>query len=374
MAIKFRSGFYSVQCGQLRRAKLSDWATAKSVERNLRALNKKPLICAIANGVGYSRGGLLYEKELARTGAYSANGVEFDITLDLLKHWMDTFLAMAEAGHSVPVPLGHTTDPEKNRGKVIELTLRGNDFGGESLFGLIEFANAEAAKLADTSQVSVFSPPQFIDGKGRIFERPIQHVALTDYPVIPGMAPFSIVASLITGGDSMTLSELFAKHKITVEDDADDAKMIDVLDAFIAELLKKPESKPEDKPVEKPVDVSAEGKPTGDVGTPPVIAASLRGILSDNRHMKLDALVREGRISKAVRDDLVEQHCSQDRLDIALSQGTDDGFDALVTTLKKNPVSLALTEKTGPQTTLDPKDNPLLADAEARQKAAQESQ
>jgi hypothetical protein len=67
----------------------------------------------------------------------------------------------------------------------------------------------------------------------------------------------------------------------------------------------------------------------------------------------------------------VTQHCSDERLTISLSSAADDGFDLLIATLEKNPAAISFSEKTGPQTTLDPKENPLIADAERRAKAAE---
>jgi len=365
--------------GFFKRDGLDSYGLAKVTERDLRDLDSMALVCALpaeqekAKPIG---NGLRFWKELARTGTYVANGIEFELSPELFDHWTRTFATMVEAGHSVPMPLEHTTDPEKNRGRVLELEVKPNERGGKSLFGMVEFADEESARLANTAQVSVFSPPEWIDGQGTRFERPLRHVALTDYPVIPGLAPFSIVASLVNGEPLMPkLMELLKELKIEVAEDAAEDVMVAALKTKIDELMKnqkEPEKKPEgegDAPASPPENTEASSTPA----PTPVVSASMVKMLGENRRMKLQGLVDAGKISPAVRDDLLTQHASDGALTISLSMTGDqtDGFDTLVETLGKNPAVISMSERSGPQTRLSPDENPLLANAKKRRDAAQ---
>jgi hypothetical protein len=109
--------------------------------------------------------------------------------------------------------------------------------------------------------------------------------------------------------------------------------------------------------------------------TPPApMAASLLNVLRDNRSMKLDKLVADGRINRAVREDLAKQYCSDANLTLSLSN-TDDGFDSVLAALNKNE-RVVEGGTSGPQTLVLGKDvhdvqkNPLLRDAERRAAAA----
>ena len=62
-------------------------------------------------------------KELIKTGHYvkECDGLEFDVTPELLAHWAATFARMRANGLNVPVPSGHTHDGTANRGWVRHL-------------------------------------------------------------------------------------------------------------------------------------------------------------------------------------------------------------------------------------------------------------
>lgn len=271
-----------------------------------------------------------FVKELIYAGKFRmGNGTEFEVDKPLLQHWASTFVAMDQNGLQVPLPVEHTEDPEKNRGRVTGLYVENNSRGVPALFGKIQFRDKQAAELAKTSQVSIFSPPEFIDGKGNRYVRPIKHVALTDYPVIPALQGFeSIAASLVPIHKDLTmpLKKLATTIGVSCDDEtkleetivASFKSNVDLLaakDAEIAELKSK--IKPD------PVQVS------------PVH----RNMLRDNRDMKLSLLVSKGLISPAVKDELVKGFCTDESLTLALSStGSTDPFDIFIAALSKNVV------------------------------------
>ena len=316
----------------------------------------------------------LFRKEVIRVGSYVKDdeGLEFEVTPKLLQHWVDTFKHMKANGVDVPIPAGHNNDPDKNHGYVRDIFIE-----GESLINVIELIGEGSVDLAKRNHVSVFVPPEFVDGKGNKYQRPIMHVALTPTPVIPGLGGWeSVAASLTLKGTSMNWKDLQEGLGIKEELTDDTASKLllahfgtqkkerDELQLALDELKKDPPKKKEAEPkVEPKVELS---KPD-----PMLIQLS-----SENRLMKLNALVEAARITPAVRDKLKDQYASEKSLTLSLSRGGDN-FDDLMGALAENdPVELS--EKSGPQTMAlsmvgDGKTNPLVEDAKRRAEAARAS-
>ena len=121
---------------------------------------------------------------------------EFTVDEDRLDHWCNVGNTMLHNGVKVPVPLKHTDEPEKNRGQVLRFERGTNEEGREALFGVIKFRDAEAAKLAASTDVSIFVPDKPVyDGFGNEYIQPIRHVCCTDYPVIPKLGGFEAIAA-----------------------------------------------------------------------------------------------------------------------------------------------------------------------------------
>lgn len=137
----------------------------------------------------------VYRKELIHVGEYAKGQQHFMVDEALLSHWHKTSSQMLADGVRIPVPLEHTNNPEKNRGHVIGTELGTNREGIPALFSRIQFRDAEAAKLALTADVSIYVPPEFVSGNKKRYVRPIRHVALTDYPVIPGLDGFEVIVA-----------------------------------------------------------------------------------------------------------------------------------------------------------------------------------
>jgi hypothetical protein len=211
-------------------------------------------------------------------------------------------------------------------------------------------------------------------------------VALTDYPVIPKLDGFEAIAASFTlsseENNSMKLTDLASKLGLQMEgeDSKDDETVAAAILSKFSKLAEENEKMKEkmkglkaqeggdgdDPDKDKDKDKDKDGEGTSGV------AASLVNVLRDNRQMKLSALIQDGRISKAVGDELVEEYCSDDALTIALStEGITDNFDKVIGALSKNPKMSTLKDKTKAQIlSLDPEKNPVIANAEARAKAA----
>lgn len=135
-----------------------------------------------------------YRKAIARVGEFVADGGKkvYRITEDLIRHWGKVIPAMIASGTRIPVPVTHdfTGDPDKNRGYVVNAYVDGSVLVAE-----IDMIGEDAIKAASRSDVSVYSPPTWPDSKGKTWEWPILHVALTTCPVVTDLGPFVPIAA-----------------------------------------------------------------------------------------------------------------------------------------------------------------------------------
>jgi hypothetical protein len=321
----------------------------------------------------------VYRKEVIYAGKFlmqNGDGERFESEVDdaALDHWADTHAKMLAAGIEVPLPIEHTSDPEKRRGTVVKLAKEINSRGESALFAYVKFRDAEAEKAFKHSDVSLYSPPSFTDGNGQTYYRPVRHLALTDYPVIPKLDKFHAVSLSLSGASKMpALQSLAKKLGISLEAEDNDAAISSkILAAFKA--AKKGGVKKDPKLSDPPVDPPAP-EPKPDPVKPTSVSPLLLSSIKDSRQAKLDKLVAEHRITPAVRDDLVKQYLADAGITACLSDSAvNDGFDGLIVALAKNePVIKG--EQTGPQVLelgvreQQGEENPLVADMERRAKA-----
>lgn len=139
--------------------------------------------------------GLTFWKELIYQGDFYKGKQHIPVDIPLLHHWNQTAERMLSNGVEIPVPSEHNELPEARRGSLIGTKVQKNIRGIPSLYGKIQFKDTESAKLAATTNVSIFADTEFQDGKGNNYFYPIRHVALTDYPVIPGLEKFQAIAA-----------------------------------------------------------------------------------------------------------------------------------------------------------------------------------
>lgn len=151
------------------------------------------VLCLADGEVEATADPLEFWKEMAHEGVAVKGNTRVNITRALLDHMHQTFAEMSAVGIEVPVPIEHTKDPEKRRGTVKETRRKKNKKGKEAIYGRVRFRDAEAAKLAKLSNVSIFVPKFREDGKGGGWRNPLEHLAITDYPVIAGLEPFEPV-------------------------------------------------------------------------------------------------------------------------------------------------------------------------------------
>lgn len=156
----------------------------------------------------------------------------------------------------------------------------------------------------------------------------------------------------------MKLEKLADLLKLTFTKETDEEKEEKVL-SKISSLLKLEDKDDKDDKDDEEEKVEA-SKPS------PVVMK----LAKENRTIKLNKLVEEGKVTPAVVKSLSELFTTEDALALSLSKEEDDSFDKLIVALSKNNV-VELTEKTKGQTIAlsDPLkgvENPLIKDAENR--------
>jgi hypothetical protein len=291
--------------------------------------------------------GLVYRKEVIYEGTWGTRKKGyFKVDEKLIDHWVVQASTMIGMGFKVNLPVEHTTDPEANRGKVLRFEKGVNKKGKKSLYSVIEFATEEAAKLAKTSDVSIYSPETYEMGNGYIALRPITHVALTDYPLVPGLEDFETIAASTTE-ESMTLLELATALGLTPDEGADDAAVSELIVSAFKELKASAE-----KPAPKNDD--------------PAVQASLLDLVKKSRKLQIDGLVAQLKLTPAEAKDWAASYAPKD---FAASQT--DGFDMAFSLAEKRTPYADLSKGAGSQSPpRDPSKNPVLIDAQKRADAA----
>jgi len=141
-----------------------------------------------------------FEKELIREGTWlhPTKKFTFRVTPRRMQGWLKAFARMKAGGLKVPLPFGHSYDPRDNAGFLEDLRLEGN-----RLVGLLAVPRAEDAERVGSTvrDVSVCVNPDFVDAHGNRFGEVIEHVALTNYPMVEGQPNFAPVERIAAGDD-----------------------------------------------------------------------------------------------------------------------------------------------------------------------------
>jgi hypothetical protein len=267
----------------------------------------------------------LYRKPVLRTGDFvkESDGLKFKVTDATLSHFEKTFNEMKENNIAVSVPMGHTTDADKQHGKIVRFEKR-----GEFLDGIFDMVGANAPELVATNDVSIYAPPEFVDGEGRRYVRPITHVALTPCPVIPGLGEWESVAASFQKENVFMKWDSF-KKALGIEAELTDANAESLLIPAIEKIKGEKES------------LSLSLNPTK-------TAKAVVDIVVENRKMKLDNLVAGGRLTPACRDKIFALEANPAVLELSLSNGKADHFNDLIAILAEND-TVSLKEHTGAQ-------------------------
>ncbi|KKM98897.1 hypothetical protein LCGC14_1153350, partial [marine sediment metagenome] len=258
-----------------------------------------------ATSIGLSNSGLTqFRKEVIKIGKYihPATKKAFEITVDVLDHWVSAFNRWIGNGNKVPIPLGHSkiNNPEANAGWVTGLAVEDG-----SLYGIMELSDP---KLALTTDVSLCIDSEVVDGKGVKYSNIITHISLCTDPVIAGLEKF-IKLSLSKGANMEFLNKI--------------AKALGLKD---------------EKPTEDGVILALEGlkKPADKKELSQTVIDPLVKLTSESRALKLSNLVKAGLITPAVKDVITAKYIEVKALALSMSTKQDDGFDMLFEVLKQN--------------------------------------
>lgn len=314
----------------------------------------------------------LFRKQLIYPGQFTdSEGNTFDVSKQDIDHWVQINKQMRDNGIDVPVPLGHTDNPELRRGTVLALEASEDEKGRYSLYGLFDFGE-DSSPVKRQNNVSIYVPPSYRDGKRNEYYRPVRHVALTDYPVVPDLQGFeqAIVASLVPAkkkgkGMDNLIQLLNDELGLMLEPDANEATVY----ASLRTKLKEMETEIEALKAK----VNGDDPPSKEEGEgddpPKEVSASLIKLVTDSRESKINSLVDKGKITGAVAKKLKDQFVTKESATMAFSQDgafkEDKSFDGIIGALSLNEQVIKFGEKSGPQKS-DGEKNPLLVDAESR--------
>lgn len=299
----------------------------------------------------------VYRKELLPVGKYrkDSDDLDFEISLDTLNHINTTIKGMLDAGVRIPLVKNH--DGDSSFGQILKGAI-----DGESLFVDIEFTDTKCRDEALRNDVSAFIPPEFVDGRGNAWKRPLRHVAITPYPVIPGLGNWETVAASFHTSNSRNIdmldeliSALGLSFSADVTEDNKKKQTVTVVKKLVDQSLQL---------ADELIYARAEKETLRPAKTelPPIIINQVR----KSRQRDIEDLLLGEKITPAVAKDLIKEYCDKDSVELALSEESVDEFDTMIRILGKNRavkrsgrvLKLAHNEQTG--------DSPLVEAAKAR--------
>ena len=163
---------------------------------------------SLSTPVGISKKNpLRWKKQALYAGAKPvlADGTTREITEDDIDAFVENGNARLALGIKHPLPVGHTTDDEANRGWVDRFEKALDGKGRVSLYLGGTVRDEDAVKTLKSNDISIFAPREDKVG-GRTWTRSIKHAALTTYPRVKDLDAFSL--QLSESGPSHDLEEL----------------------------------------------------------------------------------------------------------------------------------------------------------------------
>lgn len=299
---------------------------------------------------------LIYRKEAIYLGDWGklnseGEGIEFNVYRDTLEHWKQSTEQFRKLGIAIPLSKSHDNwDRTEDRlGEVIAASVKPNSKGKPSLFLDIRFDDEKSRDIALKGDVSIGSPPTWYDGAKNKHVYPLQHVASTAAPVIPGLETWQAIAAAFgeskSKGSNMEIDELIALLGIEVDEsvNTDDGKKALVM-AKLKELVGAPAKKPEGEGeagkegegTPSPVDASlnsgaqpAEPAKERDMKKVTVAFSHLQvKTVRKGRQAELDSYVAQGKMSPATAKEIALAHCDDKAIGLELSHNGDgSAFD-----------------------------------------------
>ena len=138
---------------------------------------------------------LRFAKEAIYVSRHFDGKREFDVTEEDVDHWVRSGKERLAAGIKIPLPVGHSNDPEANRGWVDKFEKRVDEKTGRiSLYvgGTVRDEEAKATLKANDVSIAVPTEHRTV---GRTWKRPIAHVAITSTPRVKGLKEFELTLS-----------------------------------------------------------------------------------------------------------------------------------------------------------------------------------
>lgn len=307
----------------------------------------------------------LYRKQVAYVGQFG----QYDhstgklvsepvpITKGEIDHWSQSVKEQVADGVKIPMQKTHspTTSVEEAYGYIVDAETGPDEKGRYSLFLVCEFGDEKKAEVATVADCSIYQPPSYTNGVGKMYARPIRHLMLTTAATIPDMGKF-IALSLIPEGKTMNefLKQLALALGIVVEDNADDASVSALITAAYSKLADSVASLTT-KLTEATETITAIKAQSVAMSLPPVVVSTTQNM----RKSRLESMVVGGKITPAMRDSLVATFAKPSGvIALALNEDqtavSDEVFDGVVLALSLLPD----TEITGKQLPNqgDPKD------------------
>ncbi len=272
----------------------------------------------------------MMRKVAIRVGDFEADGKKLAVSESDLKHWSATFRKMKAAGIDVPLCSDHDMAASDTLGQVHDL-----EVVGDELIATVEVIGEKAIESALRNNCSIYAPVKFKAGDGQVYEQPILHLAVTPYPLIPGLGRFQPIAAsnvrrLSKEANAMDKFAQRIARVLNLGEDADEEKVAEMVD----ELVKKVDDLTEKvaAAAEKP----DEGKEDDEEKEKELSAMKAEVVASrrETRELKLAHLVADGKLSAAARDKIRKQFVT----DATLETFGADGFDLVCSVIAENTV------------------------------------
>jgi len=305
----------------------------------------------------------VYRKEVLPVGKYrkDSEDLDFEITLDTLNHVNTAVTGMLS--HGVKIPLVKNHDGDSAFGQVI-----GAQVENDSLFCDIEFTDETCRSEAMRNDVSAFIPPEFVDGKGNAWKRPLRHLAITPYPVIPGLGTWNPIAASFhspepTQKESPMLEELIGALELSFDaketQEVKEKKTVAAVQTLVEQSLEL---------ADEVIKLREQGTEESSVDLP----AGFVSMAAKTRKHEIEDLLLGEKITPHQYKGFCELFCDEEAVTLSLSEEggqSSNVFDKVMNILKSNKavkksgktLKLAHGGQTG--------DSPLVKAAKARTKS-----